>query len=296
MHKNVKTTLGIFLFFFLGFYALWDISKWVSDNLKTLDYFVPQLSFFNPELFALVLLPLVVATGWRVWSRESHWSSVWFHSGVPLGLLASSISIIGVFDTSSLEQTRFLVGESLLATFYGGIVSFIGYLNLGNVCIQREDRRQSNKGKVFVFLLISLITCASMHFFYTVTSFLFLPAFAIIFAFAGAFLLINRDESKRFCQLVCEAMVMASLASVMIAVIYYNFYQGHVETTGIIVVIGVLGPMYGTFAIFICATFFSDKDLREANFGRINWHLLEIYSFWILMVLAPKSLLEMGAG
>jgi hypothetical protein len=43
-------------------------------------------------------------------------------------------------------------------------------------------------------------------------------------------------------------------------------------------------------------TFFPERDLREINFGQINWHLLEISGFWILMCLAPMSLLEMGGG
>jgi integral membrane sensor domain MASE1 len=295
MHKNVKTVLGIFLFFLIGFYALWDISEWYSNNLKALGDSMPVLSFFNPELLALVFTPLIVATAWRAWSGESHWSSVWFHSGVPLGLIASSISMNGVLDTLNIEQTRILVGESLLAVFYGGVVSFIGYSFLGNAYIQREDRRQSNIAKAFVFLLINLILAASMHFlnFGGIMRFTYLPTVAIIFAFGAAFLLINRDESKCFCQLVCEAMVMASLAAVMIAVISYNFYQGYVETIGIIINIGILGPLYASSVIFYCATFFSDKDLRATNFGRINWHLLEIYSLWILMCLAPRSMLEM---
>ena len=111
MHKNVKTTLGICLFFFFGFIALWDISASRADYIKTLDDAIPLFSYFKPELFALVFVPLLVATGWRVWSGESHWSSVWFYTGVPLGLIASSISLIGILqNVNNLEQARILVG------------------------------------------------------------------------------------------------------------------------------------------------------------------------------------------
>ena len=134
MHTNVKTVLGILLFFFFGFLALSELVGSHIDIIKTLDDPIPLLTYFKLELFAFVFVPLLIATGWRVWSGESHWSTVWFHTGVPLGILASSISLIGVLqNVNTIEQARILVAESLLAVLYGGVVSFIGYLNLNTV-------------------------------------------------------------------------------------------------------------------------------------------------------------------
>ena len=294
MQTNVKTTLGICLFFFFGFIALWDISASRADYIKTLDDAIPLFSYFKPELFALVFVPLLVATGWRVWSGESHWSSVWFYTGVPLGLIASSISLIGILqNVNNLEQARILVGESLLAVFYGGIVSFIGYLsqNTGYTPIKRNS--QSNLTKFFVLLLNASLIAVGMDYYSGVFAFIDGATICIFLAIASGFLLGNRDESKSFCQLACEAMVMISLASVMIALVSYNTYQGYPKLTGPAVAIGILGPLYGSFIIFQCAIFLPERDLRETNFGRINWHLLEITGLWILMCFAPKSLLEM---
>ncbi len=105
MHTNVKTALGIFLFFFFGFLALSELVGYHIDYIKTLDDPIPLLTYFKPELFALVFVPLLFATGWRVWSGESHWSSVWFHSGVPLGILASSISLVGMLQNVANTRT-----------------------------------------------------------------------------------------------------------------------------------------------------------------------------------------------
>ena len=91
-------------------------------------------------------------------------------------------------------------------------------------------------------------------------------------------------------------MVIASLTSVIIALVAYYTHQGHQVLVGPAIAIGILGPLYGSFVIFQCATFFPEADLREINFMQISWHLLEICSLWILMVLAPMSLLEMGGG
>mgnify|MGYP006106486159 CR=1 FL=1 len=294
MHKNVKTTLGICLFFFFGFIALWDISASRADYIKTLDDAIPLFSYFKPELFALVFVPLLVATGWRVWSGESHWSSVWFYTGVPLGLIASSISLIGILqNVNNLEQARILVGESLLAVFYGGIVSFIGYLSLNTGYTPIKRNSQSNLTKFFVLLLNASLIAVGMDYYSGVFAFIDGATICIFLAIASGFLLGNRDESKSFCQLACEAMVMISLASVMIALVSYNTYQGYPKLTGPAVAIGILGPLYGSFIIFQCAIFLPERDLRETNFGRINWHLLEITGLWILMCFAPKSLLEM---
>ena len=294
MHTNVKTALGIFLFFFFGLNALWNISESYYHRLKTLGDSMPVFSFLNPELFALVFVPLVVATAWRAWSGASHWSSVWFHSGVPLGLIASSISLIGVLqNVSTIEQARSLVGESLLAVFYGGVISFIGYSSLNTTYRPKKRDGRSNKTKFFVCLLNAVLIGAGMDYYSGLGAFWDSTTICIFLAIASGFLLGNRDESKSFCQLACEAMVMISLASVMIALVSYNTYQGYPKLTGPAVAIGILGPLYGSFIIFQCAIFLPERDLRETNFGRINWHLLEITGLWILMCFAPKSLLEM---
>ena len=296
MHKNVKTTLGIFLFFFFGFLALSELVGSHIDHIKTLDDPISLLTYFKLELFAFVFVPLLFATCWRVWSGESHWSSVWFHSGVPLGILASSISLVGMLqNVSDTDTIAYSIGESLLAIFYGGAVSFIGYLNLDTTYILQK-RNTSNLTKVFVMLLNTFLIGAGMDYYAEIGLFVDYSTVLIFAAFSSAFLLVNRDESKSIYYLVCETMVIASLASVIIALISYTTYQGHLPLMGPIVAIGIMGPLYGSFVIFQCVTFFPERDLREINFGQINWHLLEISGFWILMCLAPMSLLEMGGG
>jgi hypothetical protein len=296
MHTNVKTALGIFLFFFFGFLALSELVGYQIDYIKTLDAPIPLLTYFKLELFAFVFVPLLVATGWRVWSGESHWSSVWFHSGVPLGILASSISLVGMLNNlGGPEEVGYFIGESLLAIFYGGVVSFIGYLNLNTGYILKK-RNTSNLTKVFVMLLNTFLIGAGMDYYAEIGLFLDYSTVLIFAAFSSAFLLVNRDESKSIYYLVCETMVIASLASVIIALVTYTTYQGHLPLLGPSIAIGILGPLYGAFVIFQCATFFPEANLREINFMQISWHLLEICGFWILMVLAPESFLEMFGG
>ena len=296
MHTNVKTALGIFLFFFFGFLALSELVGYQIDYIKTLDAPIPLLTYFKLELFAFVFVPLLIATGWRVWSGESHWSSVWFHSGVPLGILASSISLVGMLNNlGGPEEVGYFIGESLLAIFYGGVVSFIGYLNLNTGYILKK-RNTSNLTKVFVMLLNTFLIGAGMDYYAEIGLFVDYSTVLIFAAFSSAFLLVNRDESKSIYYLVCETMVIASLASVIIALVTYTTYQGHLPLLGPSIAIGILGPLYGAFVIFQCATFFPEANLREINFMQISWHLLEICGFWILMVLAPESFLEMFGG
>ena len=296
MHKNVKTTLGIFLFFFFGFLALSELVGSHIDHIKTLDDPISLLTYFKLELFAFVFVPLLFATCWRVWSGESHWSSVWFHSGVPLGILASSISLVGMLqNVSDTDTIAYSIGESLLAIFYGGAVSFIGYLNLDTTHILKK-RNTSNLTKFFVLLLNTLLIGAGMEYYAGIMAFVDSTTIYIFAACTAAFLLINRDESKSIYYMVCETMVIASLASVIIALISYTTYQAHIGLIGPTIAVGILGPLYGSFTIIQCATFFPEADLREINFVQISWHLLEICGLWILMVFAPISLLEMGGG
>ena len=73
-------------------------------------------------------------------------------------------------------------------------------------------------------------------------------------------------------------------------------YQGYPQLAGPAVALGILGPLCGSFGILLCAIFLPEKDLQATNFSLINWHLLEICCFFILMSLAPKSVLEMFPG
>jgi hypothetical protein len=294
MHTNVKTALGIFLFFFFGYFALLELSENVSSNIKRFDISIPLISYFKPELFALVFMPLLLATGWRAWSGESHWSSAWYHSGVPLGILASSISLVGILQNfTNLEQGRILVAESLLAICYGGVVSLIGYLNLHKGFIPIKRNSHSNIPKLFVLLLLNLIIAAGMQYYVSIAAFIDKATLLVYFAIICLFLLVNRDESKSVCLLTCEAMVMVSFISVLIALVSYINYQGYPYLVGPAIAVGILGLLYGSFGILLCAIFFPEKDLQATNFSLINWHLLEICGFWILMVFAPKSLIEM---
>ena len=294
MHTNVKTALGIFLFFFFGFLALTENSEYYASYINTLDDPIPLLTYFKPELIALVFMPLLFATGWRVWSGESHWASVWFHLGVPLGILASSISLIGVLqNVNTIEQARILVAESLLAVLYGGVVSFIGYLSLNAGYLPIKRNSYSNLTKFFVFLLNTLLIGAAMDYYSGLYAFLDSTTLYIFAAFAAAFLLVNRNKSKSIYYLVCETMVIASLTSVIIALVAYYTHQGHQVLVGPAIAIGILGPLYGSFVIIQCATFFPETNLRDINFVQISWHLLEICGLWILMVFAPLSVLEM---
>ena len=294
MHTNVKTALGIFLFFFFGYFALLELSENVAGTIKRFDISIPLISYFKPELFALVFMPLLLATGWRVWSGESHWSSAWYHSGVPLGILASSISLVGILQNfTNLEQGRILIAESLLAIVYGGIVSLIGYLNLHKGFTLRKRNSHSNIPRLFVLLLFYLLILGGMQYYVGILAFLDLATVLIYLAIFCLFLLVNRDEGKSVCQLVCEAMVMASLASVLIALVCYINYQGYPYLVGPAIAVGILGLLYGAWVILQCAIFLPEKDLQATNFSLINWHLLEICGFWILMVFAPKSLIEM---
>ncbi|MDC0996934.1 hypothetical protein OAT01_14530 [Pseudomonadales bacterium] len=292
MHTNVKTVLGILLFFFFGYFALSNLMAQHIGSIKTLDEPIPLLSYFKPELLAFVLMPLLVATGWRVWSGESHWSSVWFHSGVPLGILASSISLVGALQNIKSELLVLNIGESLLAVFYGGVVSFIGYLNLHANELPIKRNSHFNLTKFFVLLLNTFLVGVGMDYYADIRAFIDINTISVFFAFASACLLINRDESKSVYYLVCETLVMASLASVIIGLIGYATYQGDSRLIVPSLAIGIIGPLYGSFMIFQCATFFPEANLREINFSQISWHLLEICGFFILMCFAPKSLLE----
>jgi hypothetical protein len=50
--------------------------------------------------------------------------------------------------------------------------------------------------------------------------------------------------------------------------------------------------LYGCLIVFFAAWLRSDAQAEKINFGKMNWHLLEIYALIILMIFAPDSVFE----
>ena len=53
------------------------------------------------------------------------------------------------------------------------------------------------------------------------------------------------------------------------------------------IAVGVLGILYGSFALSVAAFCSFTKTFLNVRFVKLNWHLLEIFALWILMVFAP---------
>tara|TARA_B100000497_G_C7307934_1_gene207797 strand:+ start:42 stop:389 length:348 start_codon:yes stop_codon:yes gene_type:complete len=61
---------------------------------------------------------------------------------------------------------------------------------------------------------------------------------------------------------------------------------------GPVIAISLLSMTYGVMILLVAASLSSDALAQKVDFGKINWHLLEVFALIILMIFAPESVWE----
>ena len=66
---------------------------------------------------------------------------------------------------------------------------------------------------------------------------------------------------------------------------------------GYVLMIGITTMLCG-FALFCCTIVisFASIDVKLQSFTSQNWHLVEVYTFFVFLVLGPPTLMELFAS
>ena len=68
--------------------------------------------------------------------------------------------------------------------------------------------------------------------------------------------------------------------------------EENAQAVGPVVAISLLSMTYGVVILLIAACLSSDARAQKVDFGKINWHLLEVFALIVLMIFAPESVYE----
>ena len=202
-------------------------------------------------------------------------NSIWLvfeRTGIPIGILFSTMFLLaainGVFG--SVEKEHLTYSFAILIT--GCFVSVIGFVTLMILIIALTMERLTGLG-----------------------AFLDAPSLLMTLSPAAALFLINykKASARRYMQTIVIGVTGALFVCVMAWTIATE--RDTAEGIGPAIAVSLLSMTYGVQVILISACLCSDANAEKIDFGKINWHLLEVFALIILMVFAPESVWEWAA-
>ena len=224
-------------------------------------------------------------------------NSIWLvfeRTGIPIGILFSTMFLLaainGVFG--SVEKEHLTYCFAILIT--GCFVSVIGYV-AKRESISLEPHPSSFGADLGFVTLMILIIALTMDRLTGLVAFLDAPSLLMTLSPAAALFLINykKASARRYMQTIVIGVTGALFVCVMAWTIATE--RDTAEGIGPAIAVSLLSMIYGVQVILISACLCSDANAEKIDFGKINWHLLEVFALIILMVFAPESVWEWAA-
>ncbi len=266
------------------------LGLFVTVNADFLLDFATLFAVFGP---VLITSPILFFYGLSV-------SRLWTAAGIPIATTASCIGFTmmleNMSDPASIQSATALALGTL---FWGGLVSSLGVV---------FENTQPSATKEIKYNRILVTVMASIPLFFlilsanatnTLSSIFLIDSFLIVFSPALFYLgLVWYRGRILVSNELLQMIVVGVLGAVVVALVrYLNALDRHSDDlspllVGEAIAVGVLGILYGSFALSVAAFCSFSKTFRNVRFAKLNWHLLEVFALWILMVFAPLTVRE----
>ena len=258
------------------FYLFWDILgvKFQEAAAENLIFIViPALSF---------------ATYCNV-RRIRPWSEALQHTGIPLGILVSSVSFVGDLQNILDIELLVAVGKAFYSVLYGGVIAASGYLlSVGSE--NNFDLEEMKKPDLIVLMSTLIIFFLALGATKVELGFLIDPHALLIFA-SPTLVLAIRFGFKVERNLLLRSCIVGMLACCLISMIAW-VGADDAKGLGPALVLGLLGLVYGSLSLLCISLTSSVNGVSDAAQWRAAWHTLEIYALLALVIYAPPSLIE----
>lgn len=222
--------------------------------------------------------------------------------GLPIGILSGTLNFIPIFMfLSSADAAWGLSGICAFITVTGAMLSVIAHtwsdhippkkaaLVLGRwavflVCL----------GALAIFMLFCELYANSFyvkHDWIATMSHQW-PALFVL-STISLFILLAPNGQRSYLNSVSVGCVISMGLGVGFSTAYY--FSGHLNpaTLGVVIAFAIIMIIYSSLLYIVSIIFRVTKSESEvANLGKMNWHMAEIYVFYIFLTMTPPSLWE----
>ena len=221
-------------------------------------------------------------------------------SAIPIGLLFSCMhfSMMIVADADP-EAVSIAYASALTVAFFGGLISALSYFANGG-----NETSAYKPITLNAAILITLCFLFSVFLYFELLlglEFLFdkLPfLLAISLSFLGASFAMWRGDSVPATGPIIATSI-AVLGGTMATILWILVSLGNDPRSeaGYALGLGLWTMLYG-FVLYCCTIVisFTSTDVKLQSFTSQNWHLVEVYTFFVFLVLGPPTLMELFAN
>ena len=237
-------------------------------------------------------LSVVTVVGLYSWLVKKN--SIWLvleRTGIPMGILFSVLFLTTELNNDFILKEHLTYAFGILIT--GCFISAIGY-----VCKHESIPREyssSSLGKDLAYTsLVAAIIGLTMYIGPGFNAFLDPTSLVVTLAPVTLLMLTNNKKasSRRYMQSIVVGVTGALFFCVMAWTVATQ--EENAQAVGPVVAISLLSMTYGVVILLIAASLSSDARAQNVDFGKINWHLLEVFALIILLIFAPESVYEFG--
>lgn len=256
----------------------------------SLYLYLPLAFLLSSDIFLLIYLPVIVFSVFIWVVAPEQLPDFLKTTGIPIGIFVSLFLFVSDFN-ASLEPEAFIpaVIKQFMAIFHGCLISALGHLIPSS---DREPDRQTitvqKRGSLALSLLFpihcALVTQIDIALYWSWEPFLlFLSPLP---------LLVLRKSIDEKMRLMIKCMVMVMLGAALISIIAYLNTISDRAGVGPAMAFGILGLLYGSYAILVVTWNIERSSANIQAMIRANWHCLEVFGLYILLIYAPPSIIE----
>ena len=241
------------------------------------------------DLF-ISFLSIVTVVGLYSWLVKKN--SIWLileRTGIPMGILFSVLFL----TTQLLDPIEAHLTYTFGILITGCFISAVGY-----VCKQESiptEYSPTSFGKDLAFAsLVVTILAFTMERAGGVN--IFLDATSLIITLSPVTLLMLTNNKKASSRRYMQSIVVGVTGALFVCVMAWTVatQEENAQSVGPVIAISLLSMTYGVMILLVAASLSSDALAQKVDFGKINWHLLEVFALIILMIFAPESVYEFG--
>ena len=285
MKTTLKNSLGIGL----ALASLALVTYGVSLHL-------PIELLVQRKYFVLILLPAICAVMLRAFKEPMSWPLTLQRTGVPLGIFCSAVYSYGFFtNMNDPDDLMPDIASAMLAVLYGGALTALGVVLGAKNRGVSENEKDTVPTMSFAQIAVAFIALIALVAFIEGEYWYFWDKGALLI-FGGVLgLTIGLQRFNPKIESILNAIVIAMLALTFVTLCGWLLGINDPKKAGRIVGLGLPGLCLCSALLSAVAIAGPNSQTHNRSLSRTNWHALEVYSLFFLIILAPPSLIEISS-
>lgn len=223
--------------------------------------------------------------------------------GLPIGILSGTLNVIPIMESLSNPHLGYggLVGSTVFAAVTGAMLSLIASTWVDGMTFETTSSNPRKReaflvclAALIMFCLFSELYANSFDASQSILGLMNHPGKALfILSIISLFILCRPTSQQGFLRAIATGCVISMGLGVASATAYYFDASSSPAKLGTPIAFSIISIFYSLFAyVVIVIISLLKTELEPIEFGKMNWHMAEIYVFFVFLTLTPASLWE----